>query len=210
MKRVLLILLVAVAGCAGQIEITKPDTIRVENSKVVNKPREMAWDAAILALRKNFFVIDSLDRSSGLVNLSYTGGDPEKYLDCGQVSSRVKDADVVRTYRFPGASASQDYQFMNSQGALFNVNRTLSLDAAIKLILEDIGRGQTRVTVSTHYVVRRQGRVQQVRGPQAFNYADVISFDTGERASFPRSVSGQGTECIANGNLERAVLSVIN
>jgi hypothetical protein len=82
---------VVIAGCAGTNGYVAPD-IKVEaisNTKLIEKSREDVWNAGIAALGKRFFVINNLDKSSGLININYSG-DPEKYVDCGRITSRYE------------------------------------------------------------------------------------------------------------------------
>jgi hypothetical protein len=119
--------LVAV-GCAGSTDYTRPTTNpQVENSKIINKPREAVWNAAVPALGKQFFVINNLDKASGFINLSYTGN-PEAYIDCGRWVSYVKNAAGERTYAFPGASAAQVYGH-DPEGLFTLQRRCLSMAA---------------------------------------------------------------------------------
>ena len=81
-----------IVGCAGKLDYVRPivQPGASSNSKVIDKPRDAVWNASVPALGRQFFVINNLDKSSGLINVSYSG-DPEKYVDCGQVSSYVKN-----------------------------------------------------------------------------------------------------------------------
>jgi len=145
-------LAVFIVGCAGKVDYIPPSTIpRADNSKIINKPREVVWNVAVPALGKQFFVINNLDKSSGLMNLSYSG-DPENYIDCGRVISYVKNVRGERTYDFPGAKAEQTYEVMR-QPDLFVVRRKMSLEGRINLVFEDAGPDQTKVSVNTRYVV---------------------------------------------------------
>ena len=51
-------LAVFIVGCAGKVDYISPSTIpRADNSKIINKPREVVWNVAVPALGKQFFVI---------------------------------------------------------------------------------------------------------------------------------------------------------
>src|SRR5262249_34213685 len=153
MKRGLLLLSAAlIAGCAGKLDYVAPVADgRVANSKVINKPRDAVWNAAVPALGKQFFVINNLDKSSGFINLSYSG-DPESYIDCGRIISHVQNARGERTYNFAGSKADQTYEVMNEAG-LFFVQRKMSVEGRVNLVFEELGPTQTRVTANTRYVV---------------------------------------------------------
>jgi hypothetical protein len=197
------------AGCAGKVDYVRPtaQTGTSSNVKVVERSRDAVWNASVPELGKQFFVINNLDKSSGLMNISYTG-DPALYIDCGRITSYVKNAAGERTYDFAGAKAQQSYEVMNPNG-LFSFDRRMNLEGRVNLIFEEVGPNTTRVTANTRYVVTR---TQTVRGTQN-NFpqtrTETISFNSNNAGSFPAGAGGQGTECVPTGALEREILSAI-
>lgn len=198
-----------VAGCAGKLDyvrpIIKPGT--ANNSKTIEKSRDAVWNSSVPELGKQFFVINNLDKSSGLINVSYNG-DPEKYIDCGRVTSYVKNARGERTYDFPGAKAQQQYEVMDN-GWLFYINRRLSLEGRVNLVFEELSPTQTRVTANTRYVVQRQLTGTSAADGIPRSFSDSISFNSGSSSAFAPNKHGQATECVATGVLEREILSAI-
>jgi hypothetical protein len=195
-------------GCAGQQSYVRPASSMQPGSNMVliPKSRDVVWNAAVPALSKQFFVINNLDKSSGLINVSYTG-DPEKYVDCGRVTSYVKNARGERTYEFAGAAAQQTYEIMEP-GGLFFIDRRMSLEGRVNLIFEEVSPTETRVTANTRYVVQRQRNVRDVQNrTQSLN--DSVSFNTGSTATFPSPGTAQGTECGAKGSLEQEILAAV-
>lgn len=210
MKNVVpLVALLLLAGCAGKLDYVRPSTPPglANNTKIIDKQREAVWNSSVPELGKQFFVINNLDKSSGLINVSYNG-DPEKYIDCGRVTSYVKNARGERTYDFPASRANQQYEVMNGNG-LFFINRKLSLEGRVNLIFEEVNSNQTRVTANTRYVVARQLTVSSATNNIPHSANDSISLNSGGSASFPTNATGQGTECVSTGALEREILSAI-
>ena len=199
----------ALLGCAGKVDYVRPvSSVRQgENVKLIAKSRDAVWTTAVPELGKRFFVINNLDKASGLINLSYTG-DPEKYIDCGRITSYVKNARGERNYNFAASSAQQSYEIMNPSVGLFAIDRRMSLEGRVNLIFEEVGPNETRVTANTRYVVNRQRVVRNIANniPQTMN--DSITFNSGGRASFPGSPD-QSSECVATGSLEREILEAI-
>lgn len=195
--------LALLAGCAGKLDYIRPSAMATpsSNTKVIERSRDAVWTEVVPALGKQFFVINNLDKSSGLINISYNG-DPLKYIDCGRIVSYVKNARGERTYDFPAAVASQNYEVMNESG-LFHFQRSMSLDGRVNLIFEELGPNSTRVTASTRYVVQRQQTVRNMEG-RTQSRTDTVSFNSGSGASFP-----EGAHCQANGALERELLSLV-
>ena len=206
---ILLVAVSLVAGCAGKLDYVRPTTPAAAstNYKIIDKPREAVWNASVPELGKQFFVINNLDKSSGLINISYSG-DPEKYIDCGRVTSYVKNARGERTYDFSGAKAQQTYEVMNGNG-LFFIERKMSLDGRVNLVFEELNPKQTKVTANTRYVVQRQQTVRSAANNFPQSASDSISFNSGASSSFAANADGRATECVATGSLEREILSAI-
>jgi len=174
----------------------------------IPKPREAVWAATIPALGKRFFVINNLDQSSGLINVSYSG-DPEWYIDCGTISSYVKNARGERTYTFNGSKASQSYEVMPGGTHLFRIDRTMSMEGRVNLIFEALGSSRTRVTANSRYVLKRDQLIADTQG-RSRSHSHSISLNTGQLASFPANNEGEALECIPTGRLEREILETID
>lgn len=199
-----------VAACAGKVDYVRPSASASpgQNTKVIERSRDEVWASGVPALSKQFFVINNLDRASGLINLSYSG-DPEKYIDCGQITSYVKNAQGERTYSFAGAKAQQNYEVMNPNVGLFFLDRRMNLEGRINLIFEQVGPTTTRVTANTRYVVTRTQTVRAAGGGMPQTSTETISFNSGSRAAFPSGNDGRFSECAARGVLELEVLDAV-
>lgn len=195
------------AGCAGQVRYEPPTGPAVSsNFKVIEKPRDQVWAAAVPELGRRFFTINNLDKASGLVNVSYSGN-PESFVDCGRVHSYVKNARGERTYDFPGSRERQQYEIMDmSRGLLLMIDRQMTLEGRVNLVFEELGPTQTRVTANTRYVITR---AQQVRTPDGRydSRSDTASFNTGGFASL--GSPDTSITCKATGALEGQLLTAI-
>ncbi len=198
------------SACAGKVDYRPPSELyRLENSVTIPRTRYSVWSTAIPALGKQFFVINNLDKASGLVNMSYSG-DPEAYVDCGRITSYVMNARGERTYDFAGAKGAQSYEVMNPNGApgLFFVERRMSLEGRMNLIFEEVGQDQTRITANTRYVITREQTWRDVNNRSA-NLRDTAQFNTGQRGVFPPNRDGRALECSSTGRFEAEVLTLI-
>lgn len=195
-------------ACAGKIDYIRPTATVApgSNSKVIDKPREAVWSAAVPELGKRFFVINNLDKSSGLINISYTG-DPEKYVDCVRIISFVKNARGERTYNFAGSSAQQSYEILEP-GGLFFIDRRMSLEGRVNLIFEEVSANQTRITANTRYVVQRVRAIRAAANNSSQTLTDSVSFNSGSSANFAGQES-QAAQCAATGTLEQEILNAL-
>ena len=200
---------ILIAGCAGKLDYIRPTTQpqRSANVKIIDKPRDAVWNASVPELGKQFYVINNLDKSSGLINVSYNG-DPEKYIDCGRIISYVKNVRGERTYDFAGSKAQQSYEAMDPSG-LFFLERKMSLEGRINLVFEEVSPSQTRITANTRYVAQRTQTVRSAANNFPQTRVDSISFNSGAAAEFPPSNDGRSAQCVATGVLEQEILSAI-
>jgi hypothetical protein len=195
-------------GCAAKQDYVRPTAPTApSNWKVIEKPRDIVWNGSVPALGKQRFVINNMDKASGLINITYTG-DPKRYIDCGQVSAYVKNAREERSYDFPGAAASKSYEVTLPQG-LFRVDRKMALEARTNLTFEELTPSSTRVTATTRYVVTRTMHVTDANN-KSNTLTDTVSFSSAARASFPAHKDGRATECIPTGLFETEVLSLMS
>lgn len=190
------------AGCAGDFVYVRPVHLDApEPSVAVGKSKAEVWQQIVPMLADRAFVIDSLDQDAGVIMLSYTG-DPEGYVDCGHITSYVKNLRGERTYQFPAATASTEYEFMQWTG-LRVITREMSLEGRINITVAETGVGQTQVSARARYTVTRNLTMRDARG-----YGEVAShvmhFTSGQDGAFP----GTGI-CRATGLLEAEVLSVL-
>ncbi len=195
------------SGCAGHVGYLPPSNnpAMADNVRFVDKPRDAVWASAVPELSKRFFTINNLDKASGLINMSYSG-DPEQFIDCGQITSFVKNARGERTYEFPASRAQQSYETLEP-GGLFFLDRRMALEGRINLVFEDAGPARTKVTANTRYVLTRTVSVARADGRPGGTFNDTTSFNSnagGTMGSGPTALT-----CNATGGLERQVLEIL-
>ena len=199
----LLIIGLIVTGC-GSINYAPPtERSARENTVLIPAPREAFWKIFVSNLSSDFFVINNLDKETGLINVSYSG-DPERFVDCGRIISKVSNAAGERTYDFPAARANQSYEVMNGIH-LLRVNRQMQLDGRMNIIVQEEEKTSTRVTVSTRYALNRRVVVSDTQGRSASN-ADSASFNYGQDGYFPIVGNSPSVTCRSTGNLERQII----
>jgi hypothetical protein len=180
------------------------------NSVVIERGRAEVWAKGIPALAKKFFVINNIDQSSGLVNVSYAG-DPQRYVvgpvitytvqtqgsvpssgapatddDSTGAALRPAAADQGQgtVYTFPGTAAAVEYVQAEGQRAA-KVSRTVRLEGRANVVLEAMGPTKTLVTVNVRYVLTAGWRWHSLGNWLAPPPESVtIAFNTGGKASF--------------------------
>ena len=192
--------LLCLAGCAGDFVYVRPVHLETpELSVTVEKSKAEAWQRIVPMLEERPFVIDALDQDAGVIILSYSG-DPGGYVDCGYITSYVENLQGARTYQFPAATASAEYEFMQWNG-LRVITREMGLEGRINVTVAETGPKRTQVSVRVRYSVTRNLTTRDLRGHSEVT-SHAIHFTSGQDGAFP----GTGI-CRATGLLEAEVLS---
>jgi hypothetical protein len=142
-----------------------------------------------------------MDKQSGFVNLSYSG-DPEQYIDGGELCYKVSNLRGERVYRFPASRANSQYEALLN-GVLCGLYRQLSLDGRINVLVQEVTPTRTRLIVNTRYVLTLKVSGQTVTNQTLTPYEESISFNTSLSTK-----SRGGAEYRSNGKLEAAILDL--
>jgi hypothetical protein len=198
--------LILLSGCvSGDTSYTPPADYaqNSQNSVVIARPFDDVWAKSVANLGKSFFVINNLEKSSGLINVSYSGN-PEQYVDCGRAHIYVSNAKGRRDYDFNVASPQANYEIFEN-GVLWSHERSFGLEGRANIIFELLSEQATRVTVNTRYVLTESTTAAPVGGSRQVIPSQTISFNTGGGATAPNS----RVRCVPTGEMEREILSSI-
>jgi len=206
MKKLLpLFVLILITGCVSSSHDYTPPSASLStaaNFKEVDKSKEEVWNELITGLSGQFFVINNMDKSSGFINVSYSG-DPERYVDGGELYFKVTNLRGTREYRFPASQANSQYEIFEN-GILSTVNRSLNLEGRMNVVVSEVNSQKTRVTVHTRYVLTANGFMQAVTGQSATIPSQTITFDTGNEGR-----TSAGHIFRPTGELEDSVLALV-
>lgn len=138
----------------GHFEVIPPETgsPEISNSIIVDQPRDEVWRRFVGGVGKTFFVVNNIDPVSGFVNLSYSG-DPERYVDCGEIRSTYKSRNGVYAYAGPVARDNYTYLFLGEHGGLYPMYGDASATGRMNVVVEPAPGNQTRITATARYVV---------------------------------------------------------
>ncbi len=198
------VLAMAHFGCATgditRIPSTRP--AKVVNSAIVQMSKDQAWAKLLSGLSGSFFVVNNIEKSSGFLNVSY-GGNPEEYVDGGEVIFTVSNLRGKREYKFPASRGRAQYEAMVN-GTLCGILRQLELDGRVNVLLEEQSPTSTKVTVNVRYVLTLKVSGQTVTGQTLTPSQETIAFNTGQTGSI-----SNGTEFRATGKLEQSILDLL-
>jgi hypothetical protein len=188
------------AACVGRFDYVRPVSVETPtHAVVVAKGREDVWRQMSVSPVRDRFVINGRDGDTGVITLTYSG-DPERYVDCGYITSYVKNVRGERTYRFAAATASTEYELMTGREIL-SIARQMGLEARIAVKVTPIGEKETQISATAQYVLARTMLVRDTQG-RVQTISHLINFTSDQEGTFPGAVA-----CRPSGMLETDVLS---
>lgn len=203
------VLAIALAGCAGRMNYIKPtQQVRAVQEKVLHQSYKQTWANTLQTLKNRGYAVETADPSAGLIRLRVTG-DPEPYVNCGQVVSEVATLryKIWRTYKFDAAAGHTAYEQI-MDGNIWDVVRDMRMDTVVDINLKPVGRTQTRAGLDTHYQITRNLKFSNATHKPYEPINDTINFNYLSKGVFPNGV-GTSTECWATGKLESKILNLI-
>jgi hypothetical protein len=191
-------------GCAnGKISYYAAQGIKNnDNSIFLKESKDKVWMKLIDGISESFFVINYIEKDSGLINISYSH-DPCRFISCGTLNSSVSNAQGKRKYKFSACIEYKEYEEFNN-GKLFITRRWITLDSRASIIVQKRNYG-TLVKVNVRYVVIKNAKIYDPSYRFIRTELSSIIFNRNGGESFPN-----GMKCYANGQFEKMILDMVN
>lgn len=209
----LAVVMLAGAGCAGNIQttITPPRDYALDNSRTFNASYDQVWNAAISSVGESFFVLENIEKDSGIMSITFSSNSPDSYIDCGLVTdSGTRFGGRKHTLSFPGAASSvQRVLIVDGQDS--PTLREIALSGKINLIFKKLSNSSTDVKVNTRYIVDLKNHVTYyiaagfgtIRRTETI--ANQLAFTANETGTMPNG----GMQCKSMFTLEQQILDGI-
>lgn len=197
----LVVAAVSVTGCAtSSVDYRPPSGQPIVNTKTVPKDFDKAWDDLVRQLSADFFVINNIDKSSRIINVSFSSSRPSEFVDCGSTTRKFNNARGEQVYNYLSADSSQ-FVVVNNQYVAFNAARTTKLDGRVNVYVAP-GQGGTDISVNTKYVLTVDFKAVGFDGRPGGSQTSTFDFSTKSAHSSPELT------CFAKGTLESKILSM--
>ena len=201
-----------------------PQEIKYDNEVFIDRPFSEVWDEFVKELAKSFYVINNIEKTSRIINISFSTDTPEEYVDCGKTTRTYNKGKEDEVYLYKVAESSS-YKLSDKTGAYgqfpvtYNINRNPTLEGRVNIYVAPEDNG-TRITVNCRYIlnVSTTGNyiTQNVFG-EIINRGSIpsgnhsVAFNTNQKK---RSNWGTANEplyitCLSTGKLEQDILSLI-
>jgi hypothetical protein len=201
-----------VAGCASldvQSNYKPPRNDAIQNSIVVQKPFDQAWDSFVRKLSQSFFVVNTISKESRLISITVKGPRANAYFDCGRLNSTVNGQQWAYA---PGESARYHYDSFPTETTIqHNVS---SRGSRMNIFIAPEGSGTVFEVNSTYSVTMKQNGQSvvknvfgQVRG-RDYLPASTATFSFTTRTYDTQLFGNTEVTCQATGEWEREILSL--
>lgn len=127
---------------------------KVNNSKVIDEGFDKAWNDAVRSLSSTFYTINNIEKSSRIINVSFSIKDPTKYVDCGISRREFSYKNETANYVYATAGDG-NYQFLSgsSEGYSYwsKAKRENSISGVANIYFLPISENKTEITVNANY-----------------------------------------------------------
>jgi len=190
------------SGCAtSSINYTPPEITKVDNQVTIDEDFEVVWNRLVKNLASDFFVINNIEKSSRIINVSFSTNRPTEYVDCGRSVREFSNARGKNIYEYDPSETTR-YTFTNDMGHMFNAVRSSKLSGRANIYLAPAGTG-TDLSVNTKYVVDVDVNYYNASNQAAGS--NEFSFDFSTKTPYVEPTEGS-VKCVARGNLEQRVI----
>ncbi|MBI5162625.1 MAG: hypothetical protein HY985_01840 [Magnetospirillum sp.] len=200
----------ATTGCAAKIGyIPPPAPPSAAGTQTVKLAFDQAWSRLIANSGRTFFVINNIDKSSGFMNLSYTG-DPQEFLDCGILNVQSQNIEGNMDGRYPLARERQVIHFHTGLNVDMYLQHEITVEGRANIVVQRETEQDTRMEATVRYIVRRNARYLSGFSPLPPGISETASFNSGQTGNFSSALDGKQISCVSTGAFERALLSLLN
>jgi len=188
-------------SASGNVKYTPP--IFGDNystSITVPENKDIVWQRLIRDLSNTGFLVNNIEKDSGLINISYRG-DPCEFVTCGSITSVVIDSNGERTHSFHGCEKYVVYEVVKDE-QIHYIKRSTRLESRATIAVSEVDGG-TLVKVNVQYLVTIDGKIFDAMWNHVNSNNNTIIFNSNETGTTPYQ-----TTCRPLGNFESEILKL--
>lgn len=111
-----------------------------DRERIVYKSFDETWGSLVEYTSKAFFGIDNVEKSSGLITLSFGSSEPERFIDCGH-------------FKFEGTGRLAELNSDSSYVEFLRIRYGATFAGKMNLFVKAIQPNETMVRVNARYVL---------------------------------------------------------
>lgn len=216
MKKIFVLVMVwccsVIIGCSSKINsnYSQPNEYTESTTRIFNASYDKVWKAAVDSIGKSFFVLENIEKDSGIMSLSFSSKNPSDFIDCGTTvdSGKLHGKDYSLSY---SNTDTHLMKWLTLNDIPVQCARGLKFNGKSNIIVNKISTDKTSVNVNTRYIVALtytcslpyQVGFNTFYKEQSVNYEMV--FTGNERGTFEQG----GMSCVSKKTLEKNILDNI-
>lgn len=194
-------LALSIVGCASsKIDYIPPSINKIDNQVILSDSFDVVWSRLVKNLSSDFFVINTIEKTSQIINVTFSTNSPIEFVSCGVSKREFSNARGSKYYEYDPASTSR-FTFTDNNGIAFNATRESELNGRANIYVAPSENGGTVVRVNAIYVVNVKQNYTNLIGTPAGNDNFTFNFSTKQPRIGPDVVV-----CVTKGNLESKIL----
>ena len=193
----------AVTGCATSTqEWTPPTKTEITNERLIESPFGETWDRLVHNISMDFFVINNIEKSSRIINVSFSTPKPSQFLDCGFTTRIFKSGGSTETTYYASAN-SADFRLPNDTLYPTRMHRRTELEGRANIYVAP-KETKTIVAVNAKYILTVKQTYDRFYNFQ-WHTSSLPDVNKITQTAVPSS--GDDWYCVSTGVLEERLLS---
>ena len=223
---ILLIMTIFMNGCVKNgitnRDYIKPDIKQINNSTIIEKPFDKAWDNLVEQLSKSFFTINNIDKQSRIINISFYSNNPNDYISCGRFDINTSRGKESRHYNYDLSENKTIILEMGAERTYFEVDQVDTIKATIEgkinIYVAPIEKNKTKCSVNIRYILTRNHNIiieSCINNNKESCYTrnipaktDTFTFTTNQPNSQSFDNASYDINCCSTGKLESEILDM--
>lgn len=217
MKKTLLGCLLAMCVALGggcsinkiSMDMTSPPEYDIQETKIYRKPYDKVWKAVVESIGSSYFVLENIEKDSGILSLSFSTQTPKDLIDCGTVIETGTIQMQKYSLTYDGTETNLVKKLVTKNGIPGESLRKFSLSGKANVLVQSVGKNETKVTVKTRYVVEL-GYTHYIQGALApVKTLNTMHFTGKETGQFDTNMNIPSLQCRSKGTLEMSIFNGI-
>lgn len=196
-------MLILLTGCTSYVH-KKPDEVTITNEKTLNQPMEKVWSSLFNQLYNDSFTVNSTDKNTGIIVVSFKTDRPVNYIDCGIVKTNYRANDKVNHEYIYNYADSISYLY-NHNGKPYKAEVESTLEATITGKVFAEGANNSTVIINVDYKL--------IRNTNATNETDKTSLPVKQEIfefTTTAPYKSDKVSCTSTGAIENNLLDSLN
>ncbi len=192
---------------------------KVASERMLDKPYLKVWDDLVEKLSDRFYVINTMDKDSKKIQVSFHSRNPEYYVDCGETTRTYRHGGDVEIYVYNDAESvsyrvadeKRHHPYLSSYNF---IKRNTYLDGNSVVYISNNDNNATIIKVNTTYKLYIEVSGQSYSKPSNGNpfvteklpaRTEMVLFETNSPKTHTFGDGGKIT-CSSKGTLEKEIL----